>query len=186
MDAAHSDSLDARARAGGVTFESVYRGYLTQVSRWAARLGSPWVDPEDITHDLFLKLRDHWSELPTDVNLDAYLFRMTANLVTSRRRVEKFRRWFRLPADAGRQVASTAQAVDEALEAKATRALVAAALDTLSDKDRRVLVLFELEGHSGQEVARLTGTRLETVWVQLHRARKRFSEAISRQGRRPS
>ena len=56
MDAAHSDSLDARARAGGVTFESVYRGYLTQVSRWAARLGSPWVDPEDITHDLFLKL----------------------------------------------------------------------------------------------------------------------------------
>lgn len=185
MTVAQTDSLE-RPLVKATTFEHVYRAYVTRVSRWAARLGSPWIDPEDLTHDLFVKLRDHWSALPEDVNFDAYLFTMTANLVTSRRRVEKFRRWFRVPAEAGRQVASPTRTAEDALDAKDTRALVSKALDSLSDRDRRVLVLFELEGHSGQEVAQMVGARPEAVWVQLHRARKRFAEAIDRLGRRPS
>jgi hypothetical protein len=34
--------------------------------------------------------------------------------------------------------------------------------------------LFEIEGLSGEEIATRTGTKVATVWVQLHRGRARF------------
>lgn len=180
MIVAQTQPLAPPTTVAPLTFESAYRAYVKRVTRWAARLGSPWVDPEDLTHDLFVKLRNHWDDLPPSVNLEAYLFTMTSHLVTSRRRVEKFRRWFRASADAGARVASSARTAEDALDARDSRALVTSALETLSDTDRQVLVLFELEGHSGQEVARMTGRRPEVIWVQLHRARKRFADAIGR------
>ena len=48
------------------------------------------------------------------------------------------------------------------------------ALDVLERKQRAIVVLFEIEGLSGEEVANLTGTKLATVWVQLHRGRGKF------------
>ena len=50
----------------------------------------------------------------------------------------------------------------------------------MKEDQRTVLILFELEGHSGEEVAELTGTRPETVWVRLHRAREQFRTRLQR------
>ena len=46
----------------------------------------------------------------------------------------------------------------------------------LPDKQRKVLVLFELEELSTQQIADLIGARLGTVRVWLFRARARFLE----------
>jgi DNA-directed RNA polymerase specialized sigma24 family protein len=49
------------------------------------------------------------------------------------------------------------------------------------------MVLFELEGLSGEEVAALTGTSLSNVWIRLYRARQKFMQgflAWERSGRR--
>jgi len=43
-----------------------------------------------------------------------------------------------------------------------------------------VLILFELEELSGEEIAPLTGLKLATVWVHLHRARARFIAEMKR------
>jgi DNA-directed RNA polymerase specialized sigma24 family protein len=42
----------------------------------------------------------------------------------------------------------------------------------MSDKRRETLVLFEVEGYSGQEIAALQGVPVKTVWTRLHHARK--------------
>jgi RNA polymerase sigma-70 factor, ECF subfamily len=47
-------------------------------------------------------------------------------------------------------------------------------LDRIPDKYRTVLILFEIEELSGDEIATLTGLKSSTVWVHLHRARARF------------
>ena len=36
-----------------------------------------------------------------------------------------------------------------------------------------MIILFELEGLSGEEIAALTGISLPNVWVRLHRARQK-------------
>ncbi len=48
------DQVDA---VGRPTFDEIYRAHALTVARWAARLGSPWLDPEDVTHDVFLKVQ---------------------------------------------------------------------------------------------------------------------------------
>ena len=53
-------------------------------------------------------------------------------------------------------------------------------LDRLPGKYRSVLILFELEELSGEEIATLTGLKLATVWVHLHRARARFIAEMKR------
>ena len=63
----------------------------------------------------------------------------------------------------------------ELFEQRQATERVCAVLDQLSEKDRAVLVLFELEQRSGEEVAQIMNARVETVWVWLHRARQRFS-----------
>ena len=50
----------------------------------------------------------------------------------------------------------------------------------MNEKHRRVLILFEWEGLSTQEIADLIGARVGTVRVRLHRARSRFLQEYER------
>ncbi|MDX2015013.1 MAG: sigma-70 family RNA polymerase sigma factor [Myxococcaceae bacterium] len=163
-------------RVTALTFDEVYRAHALTVARWAARLGRPWLDPEDVTHDVFLKVQR--SRLDDIVDVEAWLYTITVNVVRTRRRVERFRRWFQRPEADGASVASEAPHGLDALERKDAERLVVAALARLSDRDREVLVLFELEGRSGQEIARLMAVPVDRVWVWLHRARARFAKAV--------
>jgi DNA-directed RNA polymerase specialized sigma24 family protein len=54
----------------------------------------------------------------------------------------------------------------------------------MPDKYRTAIILFELEELSGEEIAALTGLKLATVWVHLHRARARFLDEVRRISRR--
>ena len=59
------------------------------------------------------------------------------------------------------------------------RTLVAVRPDQkLSEAERVVFVLFELEGLSGQEIAEVIERPAATVFRRLHDARKRFSAAL--------
>jgi RNA polymerase sigma-70 factor (ECF subfamily) len=67
-----------------------------------------------------------------------------------------------------------------ALEAKERRALFDALVAGLSEKRRAVLVLFELEGYTGEEIAEILDVPLNTVWTRLHHARRDFLTALAR------
>ncbi len=60
------------------------------------------------------------------------------------------------------------------MEQREAGARVYAALDQLSERDRTLMILFELEQLTGEAIAELVGVRIDTLWVQLHRARARF------------
>ena len=47
-------------------------------------------------------------------------------------------------------------------------------LDRLPERDREILILFELEELSGDRIAALLGIKVDNVWVRMHRARERF------------
>ena len=68
----------------------------------------------------------------------------------------------------------------EALERDRAIGEVYRVLDRLSERHRRVLVLFEIEGMSTQEIADLVGAQVGTVRVWLFRARARFLEEHQR------
>jgi RNA polymerase sigma-70 factor (ECF subfamily) len=154
---------------------AVYREHAMTVARWVARLGGPLLDVEDVTHEVFLKVQRALPHFRGEAQLSTWLFTLTANTVRTRRRTERFRRFFRAPLSAGLEVADDRQLAPEALAGREAEKALYRLLDQLSERDRRVLVLFELEGRSGREVAELLEVKLEQVWVLRHRARARFA-----------
>jgi RNA polymerase sigma-70 factor (ECF subfamily) len=169
----------AEASAGGVvgpTFDDVYRAHAAEVARWAAHLGRPWIDVEDVVQEVFIVVRRRLDEFRGDAKLTTWLYRITAKIVSDARRKERFRSWLRRSRRGELEDALTSALPTpaEAIERDQSRAIVYTILDRLPPKYRTVLVLFEIEGHSGEDVAAMTGVKVATVWVHLHRARALF------------
>jgi RNA polymerase sigma-70 factor (ECF subfamily) len=184
----HAEShgvVPALEAAAAPSFASVYREHVGTVARWVARLGGQALDVEDVTHDVFLKVQRELPKFRGDATLSTWLYAMTANTVRTRRRIERFRRLFRRDAEEGEAVVDERPLPPDALEQREAQRTLYCVLDRLSDRDREVLVLFELEGRSGQEVAELLRAKVDTVWVWRHRARARFARALAAQEGRP-
>lgn len=155
--------------------DAIYRAYAQRVAGWAARLGGPRLDVEDVVQEVFLTVIRKLPDFRGEGRVTTWLFRITENVVRHRRRKERFRRWLGGTADevAGDVVSGRPTPVEE-LERRQATALVYRALDALPEKDRTVLILFELDELPGEAVAELCGLKLQTLWVRLHRARAKF------------
>ena len=66
------------------------------------------------------------------------------------------------------------------LETKEKQRLLATQLDKLNHSERAALVLFEIEGMSGSEIAELQQVPLNTVWARIHSARKKLKAQLSK------
>jgi RNA polymerase sigma-70 factor (ECF subfamily) len=173
----------AREETPALTLDAVYRAHAAQVSRWAANIGGPWIDVEDAVHEVFMVVERRLPEFRGDAKISTWLYRITERVVRDGRRKERLRAWLRRTrrTDVEQQLTSNSQTPAELLEREQARARVYGVLDRLPEKYRRVMVLFEMEGLSGEEIAELTGTKVATVWVHLHRARAQFLAELERQ-----
>jgi RNA polymerase sigma-70 factor (ECF subfamily) len=170
------------------TLDALYRAHAGPVARWAARLGGPGYDVEDLVHEVFLVVRRRLPEFRGDAKLSTWLYRITLRVALQNRRKERFRRWFggarRLEIEDA--IAPSRLTPVDDLERRQDTEACYRILDGMPDKYRTVLILFELEELSGEEIAALTGLKLATVWVRLHRARARFLAEVRRMaGRGP-
>ncbi|MCS6914390.1 MAG: RNA polymerase sigma factor [Myxococcales bacterium] len=160
---------------------AIYRAHAQTVARWAARLGGPLLDPEDVVQEVFLIAQRLLPGFRGEAQVTTWLFRITRNVVRHRRRRARLWRLLRGAGDeAARQLPSQRPSPLEDLERLEAQATVYRALDAMSEKYRTAFVLFEMEGLSGQEVAALMGQRVSTIWVWLHRARAQFLKELER------
>lgn len=174
------------ALADGLDLETLYRSHAPAVEHWAARLAGPTLDLEDIVQDVFLVAQRQLPRFRGDSSPATWLFGITERVVWHKRRKERWRQWLGGSADEIMdKVAAPGASPLELLEHKDAKRLFYRALEGVSERYRAVLVLFELDEMSGQDIADLKGVRLETLWVWLHRARnqllKRFVELDGRQ-----
>jgi len=171
-----------RGEADPLGLAELYRAHAASVARWATRLGGSQVDAEDVVHEVFLVAQKRLPEFRGDAKPTTWLFRITDLVVRAHRRKARLRAWLgrRFAQDgdlAGRGPVQISPVED--LVERERAALVYRALDALGEKYRSLFVLYELEGLSGEEIAALTGVKLATVWVRLHRARARFVARIN-------
>ncbi len=170
--------------------EQIYLRYQEQVGRWAQRLGGRSGDVEDIVQEVFLTA---WKEEARVVSLERrdalgdplerWLYRVTEHAVYNQRWRERWRRRLTRTPDSGRtleQLPADSPSALELLRQAEVRVDVYEVLDRLGDRYRTVLILFELEELSGEEIAALTGLKLATVWVRLHRARAKFLSELEK------
>jgi RNA polymerase sigma-70 factor (ECF subfamily) len=156
--------------------DAIYRAHAGTVARWAAKLAGPGNDVEDLVHEVFLVVRRRLGEFRGDAKVTTWLYRITERVARQSRRKDRFRRWFSRARqfDIEDAIAPARLTPVDDLERRQSTEACYRILDGMPDKYRTVLILFELEELSGEEIATLTGLKLATVWVHLHRARSRF------------
>ncbi len=159
----------------------VYRAHAQSVARWAARLGGPAVDVEDVVQEVFLTAHRLLPEFRGEAKITTWLFRITQNQVRHQRRKLRFRQFLTGNAsDVIGQAPSNRPTPVEVLEQRQASATVYRVLDGMSDKYRTAFILFEIEHVSGEEIAALLGQKVATIWVWLHRARAQFTAGLAK------
>ena len=167
----------APAEAFAPDVASLYRQHAAKVGRWAARLGGPSIEVEDVVQEVFLVAKRRLGSFRPDGggSLTTWLFRATDKIVKATRRKQKLRRLLGGSADLEEVGADPSRPIpSDELESRQAIARVYRVLDRLPERQRRVLILFELEGLSTPEIAALIGARVGTVRVWLYRARAAF------------
>jgi len=125
---------------------------------------------EDVAQDCFMQLLRHPGRFdPARGSLRAFVLGVTRNLV--------FRHW----RDEARM-----DRLDEDQEWPAPNPgdgsvtmMVAGAVQSLAPLQREAVVLFEYEGFTLEEIAKLVGADVGTVKSRLHRARERLRRALA-------
>jgi RNA polymerase sigma factor (sigma-70 family) len=167
----------------GSTFDAdnLYRTHVQQVGRWAARLGGPALDLEDTVHEVFTIACARLHSFRGDSTVATWLFGITDKVVRHRRRKERWWRWLAGSADetAGHMPAPGPDPLNAA-EQRQTAQDVYRVLDQLADSDRRILILFELEELSADEVGELLDIKPANARLRLHRAKARFLRVYER------
>jgi RNA polymerase sigma-70 factor (ECF subfamily) len=143
----------------------------------------PELDREDVAQEVFLVVRRRLCDFDGR-NLAGWLYRIASRKAGQHRRAG----WMRLLFSPRRttevdDLPFTGTSALSKIETKEKGALLECLLSKMSDRRRNVFFLFEVEGHSGEEIADMLDVPMNTVWTRLHHARKDFFELLARHRR---
>ena len=130
-------------------------------------------DAEDVAQDAFAKAFRNFGQLRDRDRFRAWLVRTAWRLAIDRRRAE-MRRAVREETVVAESEASTEQVAS----ARERAAHLWAAIDTLPEKLRVVIVLSGIEGHDTRQVGALLGIPEGTVRSRLFTARRALAERL--------
>jgi RNA polymerase sigma-70 factor (ECF subfamily) len=142
------------------------------------RFGIPPQDLEDVFQEVFLTVHRRLHTFNGTSQMTTWLFAICLRVASFWRR-RAFRRRETL-SDELAEHAGAATGPEELLEGQQRRARLQAVLDAMDLDKRAVLVMFELEEMSTQQIAALLGVPVGTVHSRLHAARKQFHAAMLR------
>lgn len=157
----------------------LYARHGADVLRWVIRLGGPRLDAEDVAHEVFVVALRTGRRFRGDSSLRTWLFGVTRGVVANARRKAALRRFVGLDRVAEPRAPFGGEEVQRRLEA---RRRVQWALEGLSQGQREVVVLCDLEGFSAPEAAALLGIAAGTVYSRLHGARRALRASLEAEG----
>ena len=148
-------------------------------------------DAEDIAQQVFAKVYFSIKNFDFRSSLLTWVYKITVNECYDYLRKKKVRKLVyesdfteddAMKMENSSSAVSLAPGADEDL---VRRELVGKLLDKLSAEDRQLMLLKEVEGHSVEELAGMTGMNENTIKVKLFRARQKLLKAAQRLSLRP-
>lgn len=148
----------------------VYREHYRFVWRTLARLGVPHAALEDALQDVFIVLHRRRNDFEGRASVRTWLYGIAIRIGRRARERQRHRQTLPLLDDEASRRADPEHA---SMQRQALTQLDAA-LSRLSDEQREVFVLFELEGLQAKEIASIVGVGRNTVYSRLRLARENF------------
>jgi RNA polymerase sigma-70 factor, ECF subfamily len=146
-------------------------------------------DAEDIAQQVFAKVYFSIRNFDSRSSLLTWIYKITVNECYDYLRKKKVRKLVYesdFSEEESRRLETSEPATDSALPIDtrlAQRDLVMKLLGKLSQEDRSLMVMKEVEGHSVEELAQMTGLNENTIKVKLFRTRQKLLKAAQRIGK---
>jgi RNA polymerase sigma-70 factor (ECF subfamily) len=176
-DAGDLEDLErTRTVSSGARFDDVYRQHAPFVWRVLRGMGIGEAVVEDAVQDVFVVVHRRLPEWDGRHAIKTWLFEIAYRVACEhRRKVKRSRSHQELPDELEDSAPGPASSAEQHQDLQ----LLARALDRLSEEQRAVLVLTEIEGMTAPEISTATGVSLNTVYTRLRRARIAVDEALS-------
>jgi len=146
-------------------------------------------DAEDIAQQVFAKVYFSIRNFDFRSSLLTWIYKITVNECYDYLRKKRVRKLV-YESDFSEEDAQRLEASDPAVDAAtpidtrlAQRDLLLKMLSKISKDDRSLILLKEVEGHSVEELAQMTGLNENTIKVKLFRTRQKLLKAAARLGR---
>lgn len=159
-------------------FEAVFEEWFERVASWVRALGGPESDQEDLVQDVFLIVHRRLPDFDGR-NLAGWLYQIARRRVRDFRRLLWIRHVFSSSVPLSNNLLRLGPSPADDLETKERASQLADMLSTLNPDQRAAFVLLEIEGYSGEEIARLQSVPLNTVWARIYKARKKLQQKIA-------
>jgi RNA polymerase sigma-70 factor (ECF subfamily) len=152
----------------------LHRTYYPIAVAFLRKLGVRGDHVEDVCQDVFLQMVRYLPSFRGESDLKTWMYRICISEARRHRRKEKVSQL--VTSMLGRSSQSESTDLEWNPERAAQRVL--AGLSALPERRRTILVLFDMDGLSGAEVAEVVGCSVQSVWRELHYARSAFLEAF--------
>jgi RNA polymerase sigma-70 factor (ECF subfamily) len=169
-------ALVQRARRGDMrAFERLYREHIGRVYGLCLRLTRDTAHAEDCAQETFINAWRGLERFETRSSMRTWLHRIAVNVVLAKRRRPS------VFVEAPSAVDESA-AVDWSLDTPVEEREIEAAVKSLPDGARDVLVLCGIYGYSHIEASEMLGVAEGTCKAQLHRARALMRQKLNVEG----
>ena len=178
--------IERASKGEDSAFNEIVRAYRRRILGTIGRLIGRPEDVEDVGQVVFLRLYESLEQLRTPEMFEPWLYRLTVNASYDYLRRKRRRPESRMADLSEEQViladasASMDRGTEDARKA-ATRELVESLLSAVSEEDRILLTLKEVEGLSIRELEQIYQAKENAIKVRLFRARQRVLKAFERQ-----
>ena len=172
-------------RGEQAAFDILIRAYEKRVYNLAYRLSGSYDDANDISVDAFIRIYQAIKLFRGEANFSTWLFRIVTNIYLDRRKRARNKQHLSLEEyieleenSVARQIESSLPTPDRVAESRERSDTLQAAINTLPDYQRAMIVLYHTEGKSYEEIAAIMALPLGTVKSRLNRARLVLREKL--------
>ena len=159
------------------TFKRAVIPLRDKLLAYTLKLAREQVDAEDIVQDVFLKLWSMRDKLDDYQSVEALALTVTKNKVLDelkRHHAESIESI----APATLNDYNTTQNPESIAEQNDTTKYIKLFIEALPSLQHTIIRMKDIEGYEMSEIAEITGTQIETVRVNLSRARKKVREQL--------
>jgi RNA polymerase sigma-70 factor (ECF subfamily) len=175
-------------RGDSAAFNEIVLAYRRRILGTISKLIARPEDVEDVAQEVFLRLYYSLDQLRTAEVFEPWLHRLTVNAAFDYLRKQRRRQEFRMSDLSEQQVVladamAGGKADQDEQQQKKTREAVESLLGAVSEADRILLLLKEVEGLSLKELEKVYKVSENALKVRLFRARQRVLKAFGASGK---
>lgn len=157
-------------RVAEKAFAELYSRHSSRIYAFCRKFIGSKEEAQDIFQETFIRFHQSADKKKDMSNVPAYLLTIARNLCLNHARREKPSVPFEEHMYEDR---------DDTNEKNELLSILNTAIDLLPEEFKEVFILREYDGLSYAEIAEITGEKLATVKIRIHRAKQRIKEIVS-------